>query len=167
MGYTPHTPGSSLVAVGGRRNRGRYRIRPEKGLATAMRRSLTIATALTAVALTAVLATGCDPDDVDNSLDCVSNADTIADSVKAIHEAGWDAVKDPSRTDESIATIDKNVDEINKAQGDSAGSEVDKAVKDLDQAIEDYNKSILDGDTHPDTGRIDAAADRLKDVCTS
>ncbi|WP_328977760.1 hypothetical protein [Streptomyces canus] len=129
-----------------------------------MRRSLTIATALTAVALTAVLATGCDPDDVDNSLDCVSNADTIADSVKAIHEAGWDAVKDPSKTAASIATIDKNVDEINKAQDDSAGS---KAVKDLDQAIEDYNKSILDGDTHPDTGRIDAAADRLKDVCTS
>lgn len=141
--------------------------RPEKGLAKAMHRSLTIATALTAVALTAVLATGCDPDDVDNSLDCVSNADTIADSVKAIHEAGWDAVKDPSKTDESIATIDKNVDEINKAHDDSAGSKVDKAVKDLDQAIEDYNTSILDGDTHPDTGRIDAAADRLKEVCAS
>ncbi|WP_405746254.1 hypothetical protein [Streptomyces canus] len=132
-----------------------------------MRRCLTIATALTAVALTAVLSTGCDPDDVDNSLDCVSNADTIADSVKAIHEAGWDAVKDPSKTAASIATIDKNVDEINKARDDAAGGKVDQAVKDLDQAIEDYNKSVLDGDTHPDTGRIDAAADRLKDVCTS
>ncbi|MFJ9099603.1 hypothetical protein ACIRJM_14095 [Streptomyces sp. NPDC102405] len=59
-----------------------------------MRRSLAVAIALTAVALTAFVATGCD--DVDNSLDCVSNADTIADSVKAIHEAGWDAVKDRS-----------------------------------------------------------------------
>ncbi|MDQ0908423.1 hypothetical protein QFZ22_004408 [Streptomyces canus] len=143
--------------------------RPEKRLATAMRprSNLSVVTALTAVALTAVLATGCDPHDVDNSLDCVSNADTIADSVKAIHEAGWDAVKDPSKTDESIATIDKNVDEINKARGDAADSKVDKAVKDLDKAIEDYNKSILDGDTHPDSGKIDAAADRLKDVCTS
>ncbi|WP_306977686.1 hypothetical protein [Streptomyces canus] len=131
------------------------------------RSNLSVVTALTAVALTAVLATGCDPHDVDNSLDCVSNADTIADSVKAIHEAGWDAVKDPSKTDESIATIDKNVDEINKARGDAADSKVDKAVKDLDKAIEDYNKSILDGDTHPDSGKIDAAADRLKDVCTS
>ena len=54
-----------------------------------------------------------------------------------------------------------------KARDDSADSEADRAVKDLDKAIEDYNKSILDGDTHPDTGRIDAAADRLKDVCTS
>ncbi|MFG2729100.1 hypothetical protein [Streptomyces canus] len=77
------------------------------------------------------------------------------------------AAPDPSKTDESIATIDKNVDEINKARDDSAGGKVDKAVKDLDQAIEDYNKSILDGDTHPDTTRIDAAADRLKDVCAS
>ncbi|MEU9174389.1 hypothetical protein AB0D34_42675 [Streptomyces sp. NPDC048420] len=131
------------------------------------RRSLTVVTALTAVALTAVLATGCDPDDVDNSLDCVSNADTIADSVKAIHEAGWDAVKDPSKTEESIATIDKNVDEINKVRDDSGDSEVDQAVKDLDKAIDDYNKSILNGDTNPDAGRIDAAAAKLKDVCTS
>ncbi|MET7731283.1 hypothetical protein ABZT02_07925 [Streptomyces sp. NPDC005402] len=131
------------------------------------RRSFTITTALTAVALTAVLATGCDPKDVDNSLDCVSNADTIADSIKAIHEAGWDAVKDPSKTDDSIATIDKNVDRINKVQDDSGDSEVDRAVKDLDKAIEDYNRSILNGDTTPDSGRIDAAADKLKDVCRS
>ncbi|MET8074843.1 hypothetical protein [Streptomyces sp. NPDC005303] len=129
------------------------------------RSSLTLVTALTAVALTAVLATGCDPKDVDSSLDCVSSADTIADSVKAIHEAGWDAVKDPSKTDESIATIDKNVDRINKLQDDSGDSKVDQAVKDLDKAIEDYNRSVLDGDTTPDSGRIDAAADRLKDLC--
>jgi len=128
---------------------------------------VTVATALTAVALTAALVTGCDPDDVDNSLDCVSNADTIADSVKAIHEAGWDAVKDPSKTEESIATIDKNVDRINKFQDGSDDSRVDQAVKDLDKAIEDYNRSILNGDTDPDAGKIDAAADRLKDVCTS
>lgn len=141
--------------------------RPEKRLATAMRprSSLSLVTALTAVALTAVLVTGCDPDGVDNSLDCVSHADTIADSIKAIHEAGWDAVKDPSRTEESIATIDENVDRINKIQSDSNDSEVDKAVKDLDQAIKDYNKSILDGDTTPDSGKVDAAADRLNDLC--
>lgn len=131
------------------------------------RRSLTIVTALTAAALTVVLATGCDPDDVDNSLDCVSHADTIAASVKAIHEAGWDAAKDPSKTDDSIATIDKNVDEINKVRDDSGDSEVGKAVKDLDKAIEDYNRSILNGDTDPDSTGIDAAAARLKEVCWS
>ncbi|MFF7274725.1 hypothetical protein [Streptomyces griseorubiginosus] len=131
------------------------------------RRSLTVVTALSAVSLAVVLVTGCDPDDVDNSLDCVSNADTIADSVKAIHEAGWDAVKDPSRTDEAIATIDKNADRINEIQDDSGDGEVDRAVKDLDKAIGDYNTAILNGDTDPDTGRIDAAAARLKDLCTS
>ncbi|MFF7565908.1 hypothetical protein OIE43_17400 [Streptomyces pseudovenezuelae] len=129
------------------------------------RSSLTLGTALTAVALTAVLVTGCDPDGVDGSLDCVSHADTVADSVKAIREAGRDAVTDPSKAAESIATIERNVDRINQVRDGSDDSAVDRAVKDLDQAIEDYNRSVLDGDTTPDSGRIDAAADRLKDLC--
>jgi hypothetical protein len=107
------------------------------------RRIAAIATAVAAVTLTAGLLTGCE--DLDSSLDCLGNADSISDSVKAIHEAGWDAVKDPSKTDDSIDTIDKN----------------------LDKAIDDYNKSILNGDTTPDSSKIDAAADRLRDVCTS
>lgn len=132
------------------------------------RRAFTIATAVTAVTLTVALASGCDPDDIDNSLDCVSNADTISDSLKAIHEAGWDAAKDPSRTDESIDTIEKNLDKINnEANDDSNDSKVDNAVDDLDKAIKDYNKAILNGDTNPDSSEIDAAADRLTDVCTS
>jgi len=116
------------------------------------RRSLTIATALTTAALTVVLVTGCDPDDVDNSLDCVSNADTISDSLRSINEG------------DSLDTIEKKIDAIGDKTDDS---QVDKAVKDLDQAIRDYNKSILNGDTSPDSSRIDAAADKLKDVCTS
>ncbi|GLP67633.1 hypothetical protein TUSST3_42550 [Streptomyces sp. TUS-ST3] len=129
--------------------------RPEKGLATAMRRSLTAATALTAVVLTAVLATGCDPDGVDDSLHCASNADAIADSLKALHEG------------DSLDTVEKNLDTIgDRASGDS-DHEVEKAVKDLDQAVEDYNKAVLDGDTSPDASRIDAAAGRLKDLCGS
>lgn len=126
------------------------------------RRIATIATAVAAVTLTAGLLTGCE--DLDNSLGCLSNADSISDSVRAIHEAGWDAVKDPSKTDESIDTIDKNLDKINK---DTDDNKVDKAVDDLDKAIDDYNKSILNGDTNPDSSKIDAAADNLKDVCTS
>ena len=38
---------------------------------------------------------------------------------------------------------------------------------DLNDAIKDCNKAIRDGDTNPDSGRIDAAADELTDVCTS
>ncbi|MEV0639227.1 hypothetical protein AB0I77_30690 [Streptomyces sp. NPDC050619] len=128
------------------------------------RRVTKIGVAVAAVALTAGLTTACDPDDFDNSLDCVGNADTISDSLKAIHEAGWDAAKDPSRTDESIDTIEKNIDKIND---DTDDSKVDKAADDLNQAVKDYNKAILNGDTNPDSSKIDAAADKLKDVCTS
>lgn len=133
------------------------------------RRTVTVVTTLAAVALAAGLLTGCEDDDLDNSLSCVKNADTIADSLKAIHEAGADAVKDPARTDSSIDTIEKNLDRINdRTDGDKTNDDkVGKAVDDLNDAIKDYNKAVLDGDTSPDSGRIDAAADELTDVCTS
>ncbi|MET7779228.1 hypothetical protein ABZT28_26210 [Streptomyces sp. NPDC005388] len=126
------------------------------------RRVATLATTLAAVALTAGLATGCDG--VDNSLDCLQNADTIADSLKAINEAGLDAAKDPTQTDKSIETIDKNLDKIGDKTDDG---KVDKAVDKLDKAVADYNKAILNGDTNPDSSKINAAADELKNVCTS
>ncbi|MCX5605431.1 hypothetical protein OOK29_45670 [Streptomyces phaeochromogenes] len=133
------------------------------------RRTVAVVTTLAAVTLAAGLLTGCEDDDLDNSLSCLKNADTIADSLKAIHEAGADAVKDPTRTDSSIDTIEKNLDRINdRTGGDSTDDgKVGKAVDDLNDAIKDYNKAILDGDTSPDSGRIDAAADELTDVCTS
>ncbi|MDV7218297.1 hypothetical protein [Streptomyces prunicolor] len=40
-------------------------------------------------------------------------------------------------------------------------------VSDSLKAISDYNKSILNGDTHPDAGKIDATAEKLKNVCAS
>ncbi|MEU9783152.1 hypothetical protein AB0H92_19680 [Streptomyces phaeochromogenes] len=137
-------------------------------------RRTVVVTTLAAVTLAAGLLTGCEDDDLDNSLSCLKNADTIADSLKAIHEAGADAVKDPTRTDSSIDTIEKNLDRINdrtdgdRTDGDSTNDgKVGKAVDDLNDAIKDYNKAILNGDTSPDSGRIDAAADELTDVCTS
>jgi pyruvate-formate lyase len=135
------------------------------------RRITTIVTAVAAVTLTAALATACTPDDIDNSLDCVSGADTIADSLKAIHEAGVDAAKDPTRTDDSIDTIEKNLTNINDenvtTDDGKVDKAVDKAIDDLNDAIKDYNKAILNGDTDPDSSRIDAAADKLTKVCTS
>lgn len=133
-----------------------------------VRRTAVVVT-LAAVTLAAGLLTGCEDDDLGNSLSCLKNADTIADSLKAIHEAGADAVKDPTRTDSSIDTIEKNLDRINdRTGGDRTDDDkVGKAVDDLNDAIKDYNKAILDGDTSPDSGRIDAAADELTDVCTS
>ncbi|MER5516606.1 hypothetical protein [Streptomyces sp. NPDC002763] len=120
-----------------------------------------VATTAAAVALTATLAAGCEFDD---SPDCLSNADTIADSVTAINRAGADAIEDPTRTQESIDTIEKNLDKINDK---TDGNKLDAAVDDLNRAVANYNKAILNGETNPDASRIDAAADRLKDVCTS
>nr|WSY53087.1 hypothetical protein OG999_25175 [Streptomyces sp. NBC_00886] len=62
-----------------------------------VRRATTLATTVAAAALTAGLLTACDPTDTSNSLDCLQNWDTISDSLTAIHEAGVDAVKDPTR----------------------------------------------------------------------
>ncbi|WP_328759041.1 hypothetical protein [Streptomyces sp. NBC_00271] len=131
-------------------------------MATARRRGRRVAATLATVALTAGLATGCDG--VDNSLDCLQNADTIADSLKAINEAGLDAAKDPARTDKSIETIYKNLDKIDDKTNDG---KVDKAVDKLDKAVADYNKAILNGDTNPDSSKINDAAEELKNVCTS
>lgn len=127
------------------------------------RRIAALATGVAALTLSAGLLTGCEFGD---SLDCVSNADTIAESLRDIHQAGLEAAKDPAKTDESIDTIEKNLDEIND-EADNDDSKVDKAVDDLSQAIKDYNRSILNGDTDPDSSEIDAAADKLTDVCTS
>ncbi|WP_019070413.1 hypothetical protein [Streptomyces hokutonensis] len=129
-----------------------------------VRRTATLVTLVATATLTAGLLTACDPTDTSNSLDCLGNWNTISDSLKAIHEAGVDAAKDPTRTDESITTIDKNLDKINANSDDN---KVNKAADDLEKAISDYNKAILNGDTNPDSSKIDAAADELKNVCTS
>ncbi|WP_328838606.1 hypothetical protein [Streptomyces europaeiscabiei] len=116
-----------------------------------------LATGVAALTLSAGLLTGCEFGD---SLDCVSNADTIAESLRDIHRAGPEAAEDPARTGESIDTIEKNLDEINDRASDSDDSKID-------QAVQDYNRAVLDGDTDPDSSRIDAADDELTDVCTS
>ena len=113
------------------------------------RRITVIATTAAAVALTAGLVTGCEGDD--DALDCLGNADTISDSLKAIHDG------------ESIDTVEKNLAALDDATDDG---KVDTAAKDLRKALEDYNEAVLNGDTDPDSSRIDAAAKELRDVCT-
>jgi hypothetical protein len=127
------------------------------------RRPIAVATSVAGLALAAGLLTACD-DTTDNSWGCLSNLGTIAGSLKAIHEAGLDAAKDPDRTDESIDTINKNLDKIGDRTDDS---KVNKAVDRLDKEIRDYNKAILNGDTDPDPSGINDAADALGNVCTS
>ncbi len=126
------------------------------------RRIAVIASAAAAATLTAGLVAGCGS--VRDSAGCFPNAHTIADSLIAIHEAGLDASNDPARTGESIAAIDKNLAEL----GDKTdNAEVNKAVDDLTQSVADYNRAILNGDTSPNPGAINRAADELANACTS
>lgn len=116
------------------------------------RRTAVMVTAVAAAVLTTGLMTGCDEVDgstENSSFGCLRNAGTIADSLKAIHEAGLDAAEDPERTEQSIDTIETNLDRIDKVDGGTADDKV-----------------VLDGDATPDAGRIDAAAEALKNVCT-
>ena len=104
------------------------------------RRTATFAAALAAVALTAGLVTGCDPDDRSFG-DCLRQADVITDALQG-----------------------KQLDEIDITTDDDR---VGRAADDLNQAIEDYNRAVLNGDTDPDSSRVDAAAEELRDVCAS
>ncbi|WP_329334206.1 hypothetical protein OG866_12355 [Streptomyces sp. NBC_00663] len=110
-------------------------------------RFTTIAITAAAVALTAGLVTGCEDSD---ARDCLGNADRITESLKAIHDG------------EFIDTVEKNLGTIDDGTDDG---KVDQAVKDLKKAVEDYNEAVLNGDTDPDSSRIDAAAKALTDVC--
>lgn len=124
------------------------------------RRTAVIASAAAALALTTGLLTGCEFGD---TVDCLSDAADITDSITAINRAGADAIEDPTKTEDSIATIEKSLDGIDDTSDDG---KVDKAVNKLNQTIEEYNRDILNGDT-PDSSAIDDAAAELRDVCTS
>ncbi|MEW1777099.1 hypothetical protein [Streptomyces sp. NPDC086777] len=124
------------------------------------RRTATLATVAAAVVLTAALVTACNPD---SSLDCLTEADSVADRVTAVGRAGADTLGDPARTAETITTVESDPRRIKDRTDDG---EVGRAVDDLDRAVRDCNEAVLDGDTDPDPGRIDAAAHRLQELCT-
>ena len=123
--------------------------------------TVTIA-ALAAIGLTAGLTTGCDA--VNKALDCVQTADTIADSVTDLQQAVENASNDPTQLDESLASIDKNLDKI----GDKTdNADVNKAVDDLNKAVSNVRTAIKNGDKTPDVSPVTDAAGELTKVCTS
>lgn len=129
--------------------------------ASRRRRRTTIAAALVAVALTTGLATGCDA--VNKALDCVQTADAIADSVTDLQQAVENASNDPTQIEESLNSIDKNLDEI----GDKTdNADVNKAVDDLQKAVTNVRDSVKNGDETPDVTPITDAAGELTKVCT-
>ncbi|MGW3145903.1 MULTISPECIES: hypothetical protein [Streptomyces] len=120
-----------------------------------------IAATVAAVALTAGLATGCDA--VNKALDCVQTADSIADSVTDLQQAVENAANDPTQTDESLNSIQRNLDKI----GDRTdNADVNKAVDDLRKAVDNVRQAIKNGDETPDIGPVTDAAGELTKVCT-
>ncbi|MFE7763647.1 hypothetical protein [Streptomyces sp. NPDC057438] len=129
--------------------------------ASRRRRMTTIAGAVAAVALTAGLTTGCDA--VNKALDCVQTADAIARSVDDLQQAVQNAADDPTQLEESLASIDKSLDDI----GDKTdNTDVNKAVDSLQKAVTDTRTAVENGDTTPDISGITDAAGELTKVCT-
>ncbi|GAB7108697.1 hypothetical protein JCM4814A_70110 [Streptomyces phaeofaciens JCM 4814] len=122
----------------------------------------TAAVAATAVALTLGLTvTGCDA--VSKALDCVQTADAIADSVTDLQQAVENASNDPTQLEESLNSIDQNLDEI----GDKTdNADVNKAVEDLGDAVTNVRTAVENGDNTPDLSPITDAAGELTKVCT-
>jgi len=122
----------------------------------------TAAVAATAVALTLGLTvTGCDA--VSKALDCVQTADAIADSVTDLQQAVENASNDPTQLEESLNSIDQNLDEI----GDKTdNADVNKAVEDLGDAVTNVRTAVENGDNTPDLSPVTDAAGELTKVCT-
>ncbi|MET8249586.1 hypothetical protein ABZV31_37620 [Streptomyces sp. NPDC005202] len=125
-------------------------------------RTTAIAATAAAVALTLGTLTGCSA--VDKALDCVQTADSIADSVTDLQQAVENAANDPTQTDESLNSIQKDLSKI----GDRTdNADVNKAVDDLNKAVDNVRTAIRNGDTTPDIGPVTDAAGELTKVCTS
>ncbi|MFI8945003.1 hypothetical protein ACIGO6_00585 [Streptomyces sp. NPDC053750] len=125
------------------------------------RTTVTAAATMAGIALTVGLTTGCDA--VDKALDCVQTADAIADSVTALQQAVENASNDPTQLEESLNSIDKNLEKI----GDTTdNADVNKAVDDLGKAVDNVRTSVENGDETPDLSPVTDAAGELTKVCT-
>lgn len=132
------------------------------GRSRSSRRRIAIAATVAAIGLTAGLATGCDA--VDKAIDCVQTADTIADSVTGLQQAVENAANDPTQTDQSLNSIEKDLDKI----GDKTdNADVNKAVDHLSTAVDNVRTAVKNGDNTPDISPVTDAAGELTKVCTS
>ncbi|WP_329250605.1 hypothetical protein OG223_20725 [Streptomyces sp. NBC_01478] len=126
------------------------------------RRRIAAVATVAVIGLTTGLATGCDA--VDKAIDCVQTADTIADSVTGLQQAVENAANDPTQTDESLNSIEKDLDKI----GDKTdNADVNKAVDDLKTAVDNVRTAVKNGDDTPDISPVTDAAGELTKVCTS
>jgi len=127
----------------------------------ARHRRRTAAFAIAAVFVASGAVVGCDA--VDKALDCVQTADAIADSVTSLQQAVENASNDPTQTDESLDSIEKNLDKI----GDKTdNADINQAVDDLQKAVANVRDAVKNGDETPDISPVTDAAGELTKVCT-
>ena len=127
----------------------------------ARHRRRTAAFAVAAVLVALPAAVGCDA--VNKALDCVQTADSIADSVTDLQQAVENAANDPTQTQESLTSIENNLDKI----GDKTdNADVNKAVDDLQKAVANVRTAVKNGDNTPDVSPVTDAAGELTKVCT-
>ncbi|MCW7946535.1 hypothetical protein AAW14_32280 [Streptomyces hygroscopicus] len=120
--------------------------------------------AFAAVAVLAAGGAGAGCGAVNKAIDCVQTADAIADNVTALQQAVENAANDPTRTSESLNSIEKNLDKI----GDRTDNvDVNKAVDGLRKAVTNVRGAMRHGDRTPDVGPVTDAAGELTKVCTS
>ncbi|MET9520620.1 hypothetical protein [Streptomyces sp. NPDC002994] len=125
------------------------------------RRSSRIALAVvTAVALTGVVG-GCGA--LDKAMDCVNTADAIATSVDKLSTAVSTAADDPTKLNEALNDIDK---ELTSLEDTTDNADLSKATDDLNKAVDNVRTAVKNGDETPDIAPVTEAATEIGKVCT-
>ncbi|GGU64023.1 hypothetical protein [Streptomyces lavendofoliae] len=126
-----------------------------------MRRRRTAALAAATAVLALTTAVGCGA--LDKAMDCVQAADAIATSVDRLGRAVSTATGDPTRLNESLDEIDRELDSL---KGKTDNADLSKAVDDLGRGVESVRAAVRDGDTTPDIKPVTDAATEIGKVCT-
>ncbi|MFF8290322.1 hypothetical protein ACF068_13985 [Streptomyces sp. NPDC016309] len=126
-----------------------------------MRRRRTAALAAATALLAVTGAAGCGA--LDKAMDCVQAADSIATSVDELGRAVSSAADDPTRLNESLDKIDKELDGL-KDKTDNA--DLSKAVDDLGRGVDSVRTAVNNGDATPDITPVTDAATEIGKICT-
>ncbi|MBD0747541.1 hypothetical protein [Streptomyces sp. CBMA152] len=125
-----------------------------------MRRASTaLATVTAAVALSTVVGCGA----VDKAIDCVRTADAIASSVDDLGRAVANATDNPTKADQALDNIDKDLSSL---KGKTDDADLSKAVDNLNKAVGNVRSAIKNGDNTPDISPVRDAAKEVGKVCT-
>ena len=126
-----------------------------------LRRTTVAALAAVALAVPALSACGA-TEAVNKALDCANTATAVAEAADDLGQAASDAADDPTKANESLDRIDKN---LNKIKDETDDGDVTKAVDKMGDAVESARTDIKDNKI-PKTGPVTDAGKELTKVCT-